>query len=352
MIKKTTTYCFIFGLLFSCAPKIKNFNKYQKQFFPKTSFMPSQDDLNGRLPKVVVFSLDENSNQTASKAGLGTSIANNIENVLAKNKLAQIVDRNAADKLQQEIALAEINKSGSYKGPQIAEYAISAAIGNASFNSKYSAGGTFLNPKTGTIVTVPPKYKYNSLAVGNIKIYELPSLNVLQAIEFNGRAGRTEDARNNGGVNFGGISIGGEQVAGTDRDDGLVRKAGEDAIDNIKAEIQNIFAKQGYIMEKRIFKKKSIFKINLGSSDGIAQGDKFEIIGQFENQNSINNQVEVEKRIIATGKISDIIDPKNAWIIIDDSENNDKIRLGDAVKIKYKKNKIDKIAKVALSMIE
>ena len=105
-------------------------------------------------------------------------------------------------------------------------------------------------------------------------------------------------------------------------------------------------------MEKRSFKKKSIFKINLGASDGIVQGDKFEIIGQFENQNSINNQVEVEKRIIATGKISDIIDPKNAWIIIDDSENIDKIRLGDTVKIKYKRSKMDKFAKVALSVIE
>ena len=42
----------------------------------------------------------------------------------------------------------------------------------------------------------------------------------------------------------------------------------------------------------------------------------------------------------------------SAWIIIDDSENNDKIRLGDVVKIKYKRSKMDKFAKVALSVIE
>src|ERR1700750_2224010 len=102
----------------ACAPTIKNFPKYEKQFLPRTDFMPDSKSLEGKSPKIVVFALDENGNQIASQTQLGSTIANNIENVLSQNRLAELVDRNAATKLQKEIALAEMNKTGIYKGPQ------------------------------------------------------------------------------------------------------------------------------------------------------------------------------------------------------------------------------------------
>jgi hypothetical protein len=336
--------------LFSCSTVIKDFDKYQKSFTPKTAFMPSQDNIDGKLPKVVVFPLEENSNQVASQAGLGSSIANNVENILTEDKLAQIVDRSVATKLKNEIALSEINKTGSYKGPQIADYAISGAISNASFNSKYNQGTTALNPKTGTIISTPPTYKYNSAVAGNIKIYELPSLEVIGNIEIEGKDQRTENVRENGGISLGAISIGSHAVDGVSRDDGLVREAGKDAIINSRADIKNIFAKKGYILEKRIFDDKAIFKISLGSLDGVKQDDKFDVVGQFETQNPLNNKTEIEKRNLATGIISNLVDPKTSWVVIDDKKAINSIRIGDSVKIKYKNSKFDKIARTAIRM--
>ncbi len=314
--------------------------------------MPSKENLEGKAPKVVVFALDQNENEVATQTGLGESLANNVENVLGKNRLGEIVDRKAAIKLEKEIQLAEMKKTGSYKGPIVADYAISGAISNAGFTSKYSSGTSYYNPQSRQFVSIPPKYTYSADVAGNLKIYELPSLTVVQSIEFAGKKARSEAVQQEGGVSLGGLQIGGKKVEGTKRDDNLVRKAGEDAISEIEVEIKNFFAKKGYILEKRVLDNKSIFKISLGSDDGLKQDDKFEIIGQYESQNPITNEIEVERKIIATGSVSDLIDPKTSWVVIDDAKKAEAIRLGDSLKIKYKKNRFASLLKMVTSMLE
>ncbi len=154
----------------------------------------------------------------------------------------------------------------------------------------------------------------------------------------------------NGGLDFGGIQIGGEKVKGVSSDDSLVRKTGEDAINSIAIDLKNSFAKKGYILEKRVYKNNAIFKISLGSLDGIKQGDKFEVIGQYETENPITQESEVERRIITTGVITDKIDPKTCWVKIDDKNQENAIRLGDSVKMKYKKSFFFKVTRVASSL--
>ncbi len=345
-------YLLLTLLIASCAPTIKNFENYQKQFLSKTSFMPSKENLEGKSPKIAVFALDDNNIQVASQASLGSSAANNIENILSNNRLAELVDRKAVTKLQKEIALVEMNKTGSYKGPQVADYIISGTISNAGFTSKYSNGSTFYDPKSGSLVTIPPKYTYSSDISGNLKIYSLPSLSVVDAIEFSGRKVRSETVQQNGGLSLGSLQIGGEKVKGSDRDDNLVRRAGEDAIEGIKIDLQNALAKKGYILEKRVFEDKTIFKISLGSLDGIKHGDKFEVIGEYENQNPITNEIEVERRIISKGTVADKIDPKTCWVVIDNSKTINSIRLGDMIKMKYEKSSFAGATKIAKSLIE
>lgn len=345
-------YLALLLLACSCSTTISNFDEYQKQFLSKTKFMPRPENFAGKAPKVVVFALDTNNIDIANQTTLGDSIANNVENVLSKNRLSEIVDRKAAAKLQKEIALLEMNKTGSYKGPIVADYAVSGAISNAGFTSKYSSGSTFYNPKNGQIVSIPPKYTYSSDVAGNLKIYELPSLAVVDSIEFSAKKSRSEAVQQDGGFELGGIQIGGKKIEGAKSDDVLVRKAGEEAISDIEVDIKNFFAKKGYILEKRMLKDKSIFKISLGSVDGIKQDDEFEVSGQYESENALTNQVEIERRIIGMGSVSDLVDPKTAWVVIKDAKKAESIRLGDSVKMKYKKSHLHSVAKLANSMLE
>ena len=79
--------------------------------------------------------------------------------------------------------------------------------------------------------------------------------------------------------------------------------------------------------------------------DGIKQNDKFEVIGKYEVENPISNETETERRIIATGTVSDIIDPKTCFVIINDEKKANTIRLGDMIKMKYEKSRFKSFLK-------
>lgn len=342
-MKKTHFILLLF--LTSCAPTIKDFASYQKDLLPRSNFVPSAEELKNNVNKVVVFNLEEN-NKTAIDAGLGKSIADNVENVLGSDKLAQIIDRSAATKLKQEIALAETMKTGSYKGPQIADYAISGSISNAGFTKKYQAPSSYYNQQTQSFVNIPARFNYQANVDGNIKIYELPSMKVMQNFNFSGFVSRSENVQQSGGFAFGSLSVGGESARGAERDDGLVRSAGRDAIENIAVDIKNFFGKKGYILEKRIYKGKAIFRINLGSNDGIKQGDRLEIVTKYESQNPITEEIEVESMVIGQALVSDQIHANSAWIIVKNKDEASKIRLGDQIKVKYKRDNFSSAVKV------
>ncbi len=350
MINKNTLAILLALFASSCTPTISNFNSYLPQQFPKTEFMPSKDLVNGKPPRVVVFELDEGENQIAKQADLGKAITVAVENVLTENRLSQLVDRKIATKLEKEIALAEMNKTGSYKGPEVAEYAISGSIGNAGFTNKYS-GGILIPNGNGGLTKTAPKFTYTSDVSGNIKIYELPSMNVVANFEFAGKKSKSEEVKTDNNLSIGGvIEFGGQKAEGLSRDDGLVRNAGREAIDNVSFDIKNFFAKQGFILEKRALKNKIIFKISVGSTDGIKVGDKFQVTAQYEIENALTGKNEIERRIIASGQVSDKIDPKSSWVLIDDKDTINLIRLGDTVRFKYQRGLWSKTTKVVDSL--
>ena len=332
-------------LLSSCGPKISNFDLYNQQYFPKSNFMPNAEQLDGKKPKLVVFNFAHNDNKIASQASLEKTLAVEVEAILSNNRLVEIIDRNIAKKLEKEVLLSQLTNSDvSYEGPQVADYAISGIISNAAFDRKYSSGMVLYNKDRGFYRT-PPKFNYKAQSSGILKVYEIPSMKVLENVEFAGIAKRSENVRKSGGVSISGvIDIGVQNAQGLDRDDGLVRKSGQNAIDNIASNLKNIFAKKAYILGKKSFNNKSIFKINAGFDDGIKKGDKFDIMGSFEMVNPITNKIEVENRILGSGVVSDKINPKFSWVVLDKKEYNDKIRLGDVVKFKYKTRLSKKIA--------
>ena len=352
MLKKSSII-FLFFFAISCSSISKNFNDYHPQPLPKSAFMPSPDLVAGKAYKVVVFNLDEDNNEIAKQAGLGKAMTVNVENILTSNNLAQLVDRNIASKLEKEIALAEMNQSGGYKGPEVADYAISGSISNASFTKKYSSG-TFSFSRDGRIVRVPPKFTYSSEVDGNVKIYELPSMTVAASFELKGKKTRTENVQADNNISvMGVVDFGGTQNKGVDRDDNLLRKAGEEAVELITYDVKNFLARRGYILEKRaIDDKQAIFKINLGKDDGIAAGDVLEVVGKYDVENQLTEQGEIEKRIIATGKVSDKIDPKSAWIVLDNKKDIDSVRLGDVVQLKYKRGFWNKVGKSFSKMMD
>jgi hypothetical protein len=145
--------------------------------------------------------------------------------------------------------------------------------------------------------------------------------------------------------------LGGQKADGASSDNALVRKAAQDAINYASFEVKNFFAKKGYILEKRVLKSKIIFKISLGSSHKVEAGDKFDIIGKYEITNPITGKSEIEHRIIASGEVSGKIDPESSWVLIDNSNAINSIRLGDMVKFKYERGFFSKLEKLTGNLL-
>ena len=305
---------------------ISNIDAFKPEPLEKASVMPSDESLSGGKSKVVVFEFDEGGNVVAQESHLGLSMAGNIEAVITEKQGTELVDRKAAEKLQQEIALSEMNKGGSYEGPRIADYAISGSITNAGFNKRFNEATQSVNKKTGQVYRTAPSFRYTADFAGTLKVYELPSMKVVKTLSLKDNKSRTEETRSSSTY--------------TERDDELVRGAGADAVKAMRIELQNFFAKKGYILDKRAAENTRIFQVSLGTEDGVAQGDTCEVFTYKEFKNNITGKVQYEKVKLCEAKVTNLVANNTAWLAIPNEESL-KIRLGDEVKVRYSKNFMD-----------
>lgn len=302
--------------------RISNLNEFQTCPIEKAKYAPTEEQLKRGKAKVVVFALNDNGNLVASQAQLGLSMAGNIEAVLTEAKTVELVDRNAADKLKDEIRLAEMNQSGAYDGPVVADYAVAGSLSNASFTHKFNEATRSVDKK-GNVYVTPPNFRYTADVEGILKVYEVPSMKVVKTIRLSDNKGRTEETRSTGRY--------------AQRDDDLVRGAGSDAISAIKDELQNQFAQKAYICEKRVNGSTAVYKVNFNSESGVKPGDKCEIYTINESTNQLTGKVDTERVKVCDAVISDQMTSGNAWIVAsaDDSKN---VKLGDQVQVVYSKS--------------
>jgi PBP1b-binding outer membrane lipoprotein LpoB len=321
----------ILGLLlfiFSCATTIKNFDSYQKAPLLKAEFMPNPDAIYTKIPSVIILPF-QTEDYNAKSIGANAIVENTISSILISHKLVTIQDRKNLKKLNDEILLTELqNKTNSEI--KSANFAIEGEVSNVGFSSefrsaRYSQDGSLISPQS---------YEYTATVQGAIKIYELPSLTVVDTIVFSGQASRTEEVKD------GGISIGKFQLTQTERakqfDVNLAKQAIQNAITRNAFRLKSIFAKTGYIMEKRSFEDKSIFLISLGLRDGIRQEDKLQIFQKYEDLNPLTGKTEILTRLIAVGTVADKTEETKTWVVIK-PEDAKKIKLGDAAKVIYLK---------------
>jgi curli biogenesis system outer membrane secretion channel CsgG len=314
--------------LFSCATTIKNFDDYQKSPLLESEFMPTQKALQKSLPSVVVFDF-ETSNENAKKISATTVIENSLSEILISNKLAEIQDRKNLSKLQNEIRLAEISGKANFSGIKAIDFAVDGNVSNVTFSSEFMKA-SYNN--AGQIIQ-PERFRYTSTVQGSIKIYELPSLKLVQTINFSGSASKSEEIKR-GGINFRGFSVS-EKPEAKSFDDTLAKDAVRNAIANAQNNFKSFFAKTGYIMEKRVLEDKTIFLINLGSSDGIKQDDKLQIFQKYSELNPLTGREDAGIRVIGVGIIADKTEDLKTWIVVKDKKTASKIRLGDIVKVTY-----------------
>jgi hypothetical protein len=331
-------------LVAACTHKIKDLDGYSKAPLLMAEYV-SSDEMRSSKVKVAIIEFDNGALKEAEKAELGKTIASKIENVLASNKLVTIAERDNVLRLKQEIALAEMQGDSSYSGPVLADYAVTGKIVSAGLEHKFQSSSSYYNPASGTYVRVPAKNKYEATVSGNFKILKLPSLDVVNVVEFKGEEYRFEDAIENRG--FFSTKIDSSNIKAEDNE--LLRKAALDAIEDNAYKLKNIFAelKRGYVYEKRSHGKQVIFLVGMGVDDGIKLGAKLDLYTIALYHDPIEGKDNLEEVKIGQVIVTNQVFNNRAWVVVKDGKLVEKIRSGDFVKMKYSKslaNQIDSIA--------
>jgi hypothetical protein len=270
--------------------------------------VPANTDPSRRTRVVVIPSEDSAS---ARGAGLAAVASSALETMLGSGGV-EVIDRKLAGKLEDELKVAELKGSGSYGGPDVADYAIRVVMGNAGWNSTYVNASQYKNPLTGKIDTIPASYTHTATSQMSLKIFQLPSLKLVDQMDASGKVNNT----------------GQQRAAGPGDALGLMRTATDSGIKGKRNEVLNEFAPKGYITDKRTKDKKAIFRVQLGKNTGAKQGDKVEIWTVQKVGNSFD---EVS---LGTGVMSDLVGNEGSWILVEDEKLASRVRKYDYVKVK------------------
>lgn len=308
-----------------CGPKVK-LAEFKKAPIENCDIMPTKSEMAHVKPKVVVMPLANGSSDIIKKVDAGNTIANTTETLLSSSKLVELVDRSAAEKLRNELSIIELkgDSGKAYQGPNIADMAISGSLNSASVTAKFTEASTVCN-KEGKCWTTPASCSYSGSISGTLKVYELPNLKVSDSFPISGEKSFSEE----GGCK-----------SNYDKE-GLISAAAVKAPDSARVELLNLFSPKGYITERRENDGKSIFLCQIGSIDGAAYNLKIKIYSLRKNSNPLTGVTTSEEVMIGEGVISDQVTPNTAWVLIEDKEISNQIKLGDFVKFNFKKGLLD-----------
>jgi hypothetical protein len=287
----------------------------------KAAVMPVLKTAIGRTRVVV---MEPNDPTSAPRAGLPGAAVSAIEQILAKGGM-EIVDRNVSGKLKDEIELAAVKESDkAYEGPDVADFAISAVLGNASWSSNYIEPSTYTDKKTGKPVTIPGMHVHGAKANLTIRIYELPTLRLIDTVAAEGSVTKLAQASR----------------ASPTRGAELMRAAAQEGVVDSRDAILNQFAAKGYVSERRVNAeaKVSYFRTLLSKRSGAKPGQEVEVVTVQKSVDPLTGKTTIGEYKVAKGVMSQAIAEDHSWIIVTDPKEAAQVHLGDIVRAKFEKS--------------
>jgi len=315
-----------------CSTAIK-LTEYHPVNLKKGKHIPSKEQLSGsHRPKIIIMDIDDNGIKNATRAKLGKSMAVDLNKELSESGnvevLKRIPSKNYKDILTREIKAAELGREVGEDIGQ-AEYLVSGQISNVTYTHKFNEASKY-EDKKGRTKTIPPSMTYKSCVEGTLKVFSLPDLRAVKSKSFNECSTHSEDVRGPHDIKPSNGS--------------LERKAGTEAVHSASYDLRSFFTPKGYIFEMRKNKDGEIIvKTTLGSKFGVKEGDPVKIYTMEDVNNPLTGETTTTEVKIGKGVVSDKVTPAYSWVIVKEIEDGRGIKLGDYIKVKYKKSWLDSI---------
>jgi hypothetical protein len=110
------------------------------------------------------------------------------------------------------------------------------------------------------------------------------------------------------------------------------------SVEKLLRQIANHVAPDGLVISKKVSLKDPddfIFMTNMGSANGLRPEQKVVLYKEVIQKNEIDARTLSTRLRIGTATVSDQVTPDHAWIVMDDSDHNPLIEVGDIVRAEY-----------------
>lgn len=312
MVKQNFIIAIICLAIQSCSSyKIDNFDQYKPV---KVTSADLSEIKKSQQPAIAILPVDD-TGEFSKKHEIGKMMSNVIETEIKQNKWAAFQDRGLLDKIKNEIIISEANsKPVNISTPIPADFIVNMKVNNAGGSSSSVINwaeliNLLLNGKTSDSGIMQPAY--TAFLNANMDIISMPDFKTIKSLNCDAKY-----SRSTGGV--------------VQYDHSALQNAVNKCMDKFIPEIIKNIQLFSQIVEKRIFEDTAIFKIDIGSANGLKEGQVVKIKRFYED--GLSKDTGVKKAYI-----SENIDENYAWIIIKDKKELAGIKVGDFayVKIDY-----------------
>ncbi len=319
MLKRNVVALTVLAVLSGCKSTTHNICPASTRVELPNSSQPMKGTAN---TKVIVFAPEmafSNNSAKRISASLDQTLTSQINKTGAK-----IVDRKLAKKLKTEIQIAEESGRVSTNGVAIADMAILPKIGVANFSRKFTDAITWT--KKGKEHTLPASCLFSAEVEATIRVVSLPSMQTIKTIDLiadTTTSVETTDSR---------CPMPQQEI------NGLIAKAAKRAVTG-NAELQNLLAPKGAVMEMRQCEGNAMVKIDIGSNHSIAPEQEVKFT-TYDRVDMGNGKFEIETFGYGDGEVINSLEhgikPTYSWIVID-KEMAKKVKKGDTVKSFFEK---------------
>jgi len=243
-------------------------------------------------------------------------LRNELESQIVKSG-TNLVDRKIANKLKNELRLAE--QSGRYntKGVPIADYAVLTEITASDLKTSFSKARSYENKK-GETVHVPASCSYSVDVSAIAKVVSLPDMQLIKRIELKGDKSTSSETNNS------------RCPVSDARYAGLASEAATEAVQHDN-ELKLLLALSAPVQELRQCDAGTMVRIAIGSDKNIQPGTEIAFSKAIQNMDG-----EIETFTIGEGEVVDVpgdgIKAKYSWVEITE-ELALQISTGDKAKI-------------------
>lgn len=296
------------------------FGQYVDAPITDADIMPVSVNRQSR-PKIIVLPADNGGTQLADRANLGAALSQSITQLLSGRNIEVL---EAPAKLAETMRKLDGSRAAgsSYNGPKVS-FIVRPVMGSAEYSAKFEPEHTYKDGK-GHHLTVPAGYAHSASMTATLRVYEVPSLRQVTALNIKGASSFSDPKLN----------------ANQEKGASMLRDAAKNAVAvHNKTEILNLFASSGYVVARRTFNSKSLLQISIGREDGIKPGDKVAIYSVRKATPMLDGSIPPNEEVMVVNTtVSKVVTPTSAWVAPDDEAMALKVRRGDVARERHEDN--------------